>query len=478
MPKHIKDELYYPARIVESSGDIENAEALFNIRPLQIGLAELDVMTVTGNAYIVLDFGREIAGGARILTFVAEQPCPIRLRFGESFGECCAELGERGACNDHALRDIRAELVSYSDMRFCDTGFRFLRIDFLGSGTVRIKNIVACGKIYDAPQIYKYTGPDPRIARIFEAAKRTIDLCTSSGMVWDGIKRDRLVWIGDMYPEMRALVTLYGRTEAVERSLDFIVGQTPLPTWMNGMPCYSLWWIVILTDYFKLTGCRDYVEDYIDYFHGLLEQVAEHIAEDGEIRLPGIFLDWPTHGQPDEEPGVRALAILAMKKAAELARELELPGSLELADKVRARLQKVPIAVRSAKQALGLKYAATGSLSRDEVELLLEGGARGMSTFMSYFILDAVAQTAGVDKAVAMMLEYYGAMLERGATTFFEDFDMDWLDGSGRIDEPTPPGLKDLHGDFGKFCYVGYRHSLCHGWSAGVIPFIEKYCTR
>lgn len=474
--EHIKDELYYPVAVAAVEGDIENAEALLEKQPLQIGLAERDVMTVIGKGCIILDFGREIAGGARILTFTAESPCPIRLRFGESYGECCAELGERGACNDHALRDIRTELVNYSDMRFCDTGFRFLRIDFLGTGIVRIKSIVACGRIFAAPQVYSYTGGNERIAEIFAAAKRTIDLCASSGLVWDGVKRDRLVWIGDMYPEMRALVTLYGRTRAIEDSLDFIVGQTPLPGWMNGMPCYSLWWIIILADYYKLTGCRDYVEDYTDYFEDLLGQVDEHVAADGTMRFPGIFLDWPTHDKPDEEPGVRALAVMAMKRAAELARELGLDESADLADAVCARLSKAEMRIGSAKQALGLKFAATGSLSPDEAELLTRGGARGMSTFMSYFILDAAAQTAGVDKAVEMMLDYYGAMLDRGATTFFEDFDMDWLEGSGRIDAPTEPGQRDLHGDFGKFCYIGYRHSLCHGWSAGVIPFIEKYC--
>ena len=70
------------------------------------------------------------------------------------------------------------------------------------------------------------------------------------------------------------------------------------------------------------------------------------------------------------------------------------------------------------------------------------------------------------------MKTYYGAMLSRGATTFFEDFSMGWLEGSGRIDEFPAEGEHDLHGDFGAFCYVGFRHSLCHGWSAGVIRFL------
>ena len=131
--------------------------------------------------------------------------------------------------------------------------------------------------------------------------------------------------------------------------------------------------------------------------------------------------------------------------------------------------------VKTAKQVMALKYFANGELSKDEAAMLIEGGAKGLSTFMSYFILKAIAETSGVDIAVNIMKEYYGAMLDRGATTFFEDFNMDWLEGSSRIDELPKEGEKDLHGDYGAFCYVGFRHSFCHGWSAGVIMFIEEY---
>ena len=77
--------------------------------------------------------------------------------------------------------------------------------------------------------------------------------------------------------------------------------------------------------------------------------------------------------------------------------------------------------------------------------------------------------------AIDVLKEYYGGMLSRGATTFWEDFDVEWLEGSGRIDEITPVGLKDLHGDFGNYCYKGFRHSLCHGWSCGPVQFLTEY---
>ena len=54
-----------------------------------------------------------------------------------------------------------------------------------------------------------------------------------------------------------------------------------------------------------------------------------------------------------------------------------------------------------------------------------------------------------------------------GATSFWEDFAISWTNNCHRIDELPVKGMEDVHGDRGAYCYVGFRHSLCHGWSAG-----------
>ena len=148
--------------------------------------------------------------------------------------------------------------------------------------------------------------------------------------------------------------------------------------------------------------------------------------------------------------------------------------STEKAEKVKQKFMVKPLNATVKKQVVAMKYFALGEISDDEYNMLIEGGAKGFSTFMSYYILTAIASR---DKALAikLMKEYYGAMIDRGATSFWEDFNMDWLEGSGRIDE-LDPTKKDIHGDHGAFCYVGYRHSLCHGWSAGVAKFIKENC--
>ena len=286
---------------------------------LQIGLAETKVAKFSAGGHVILDFEKEMNGGVRILTFLATN-VRTRIRFGESLTECCSNLGgEKNATNDHALRDFYVNLHDYSDMTFSNSGFRFVRLDF--EGDISIKSVVAVNHILNKKTIYTYTGSDERIKQIFDVAKRTVDLCAGQEYLWDGVKRDRLVWIGDMHPEMLALVAMYGRLPVIEKSLDFIKKQTPLPRWMNNIPMYSMWWIIILADYYELVGAKAFVKKQLNYLVKLVEQLHSSVSEDGTLNYPFYFVDWPTSNQPDEKHGVRAINIFAMKKAIILLKE-------------------------------------------------------------------------------------------------------------------------------------------------------------
>lgn len=198
-----------------------------------------------------------------------------------------------------------------------------------------------------------------------------------------------------------------------------------------------------------------------------------HVKEDGTLDYHCYFVDWPTHDQPDKLHGARAINIMSVKKAIFFLKEFN--EDTTTAEGLLQKLLKVPMEPLINKQIIALKYFASGELSQAEKDKLIEGGARGLSTFMSYFILKAIA-SFDKEKAIEIMKEYYCAMLDKGATTFWEDFNIEWAQNSCRIDEFPQDGQKDIHGDFGDYCYKGFRHSLCHGWSAGVITFIEEEC--
>jgi hypothetical protein len=76
--------------------------------------------------------------------------------------------------------------------------------------------------------------------------------------------------------------------------------------------------------------------------------------------------------------------------------------------------------------------------------------------------------------ALQLIRKYWGAMLDFGATSFWEDFDLDWITNASPIDILPQKDKKDLHADFGNYCYKGLRHSLSHGWSCGPAPFLSE----
>ena len=159
-------------------------------------------------------------------------------------------------------------------------------------------------------------------------------------------------------------------------------------------------------------------------------------------------------------------------------------GEEEIATECRAKMdlmkKHIPeLKAKSASSVLALSGIVDAKKIDDEV--LSVNGAHGYSTYYSYYIMAAKVMAGRTAEALRDMKEYYGAMLKLGATTFWEDFDHDWtvndkgeFDAHG-IDEIVPEGGKYIHADYGKYCYVGLRHSLCHGWSSGPCTFIARH---
>ncbi len=77
--------------------------------------------------------------------------------------------------------------------------------------------------------------------------------------------------------------------------------------------------------------------------------------------------------------------------------------------------------------------------------------------------------------AIDNIRDYWGAMLDMGATTFWEDFDVDWMNNASRIDEMPVKGKTDVHCTYGGYCYKQLRHSFCHGWASGPTSWLSQY---
>ncbi len=483
MKSNLVKEFLKPVRIISKSSNIQNTDALFQNESKQVYLKENNYLSCKGQGYIILDFGKEIHGGLRLLSYYLEGQKTLlraRVRFGESVGECCAELGEKGACSDHSVRDLPIFIPDLSDQEWGSTGFRFVRIDFLDDDKeYRLVNIYASSTHRDLQYVGDFKCNDALVNTIYDTARYTIYVNMQDNL-WEGIKRDRLVWIGDMQPEVLAITDLFGANELVEEALETSAKKTPLPAWFGNIPTYSFWFIQIIYDYYLKVNNKDFVLRQMPYIEGVLEQLDGCVTESGDIDYSrisvdarnGYFLDWPTNGTRDAKAGNRFMFIYVLNNLKKMYSMIDMKEH-PLCDSLLDRLQLVKEDV-NAKQIVALGYLSNQLDKQETAQKLLLNGASGLSTFMSYFILRAIAESSDVKSAIDIMKDYYGAMTSRGATSYWEDFDIEWLEGSGRIDEPTPEGLKDLHGDFGKFCYKGFRHSLCHGWSCGPVQFLVE----
>lgn len=482
MRNELINEYVLPTRIVAQSDNVVNSNILFSNSENQVFLTENKFLNCKGKGYIILDFGREVCGGIRILShrFVGET-CRnnVRIRFGESVSEVCAEIGEKNAGNYHSVRDITVFLPCLCDQTFGDTGFRFVRIDFIDDETeYNLINIYASIWRRDIDFKGYFECNDDLLNQIFETSKYTLYL-TMQNYLWEGIKRDRLVWVGDMQQQILAITYLFGENDIVEKSLKKSVLKNPLPCWFGNIPSYSVLFIQIVYEYYLKVKNTQFVLELMPYLEGVLRQLDESIDHNGNIDYSkinadaryGNFIDWPTSDSNECEYGINYLITYTLKNFKKLYLDLGLTIN-PLCDKVISKLAKVDCFDVKVKQFVALGYLAGKFTSAETAKKLTVGRAKGLSTFMSYYILKALSQTAGMVDALAILKEYYGGMLSRGATTFWENFDVEWLKNSGRIDKLPVKGQKDLHGDFGEYCYKGFRHSLCHGWSCGPIQFL------
>ncbi|NLX55270.1 MAG: alpha-L-rhamnosidase [Planctomycetaceae bacterium] len=477
-----------PTRVVwQADQGVQNADSLVQPHVGQPVLKEprpaCTLATASGaQGGILLDFGRELHGYVELFTPMTPEQTKlrrVRVRFGESVSEAMAELGgPQNAGNDHAIRDQVVTLPWLGKKIVGPSGFRFVRIDAMESEvSVQLSQVRAVLQLRAVPQIGSFRCNDERLNQIWQTGAYTVHL-NMQEFLWDGIKRDRLVWIGDMHPEVSTINAVFGFNEVVPRSLDLTRDVTPVTEWMNGISSYSMWWVLIHEELWMHYGDREYLAAQRPYLTALLRRLADLVGPDGKERIEGTrFLDWPSSSNPQGvTAGLQGLLVMSLESGARLLTVLGDKETAELCTAAAARGRHVvPDANRSKSGAALLSLAGMSDAKRVSEEVLKVGGPRDISTFYGFYVLQALAKSGDTDTALDFIRSYWGAMLDLGATTFWEDFNLEWTDNAARIDELVPPGKKDVHGDYGAYCYVGFRHSLCHGWASGPTAWLSQH---
>ena len=477
-----------PTRIVwqETTGDA-SIQGLENLLRGGNGQADLYDGQITriksgtnGRASFLLDFGRELQGGIQMVTGrSSKKEVKVRVRFGESASEAMCDITpENGATNDHAIRDFQLVLPWLGSAEIGNSGFRFVRIDLEEPNVeLNLKELRATFGYRDIPYLGSFKSDNERLNDIWMTGAYTVHL-NMQEYIWDGVKRDRLVWIGDLHPELMTVNTVFGYNEVIPKSLDLIRDTTPLPNWMNGISSYSIWWLLIHKDWYLYQGNLDYLKEQKAYMTALLDHLMTNIDDNGKETLDGTrFLDWPSSPNvKGVDAGLQALMVMAMDAGHDMALAMGDKGLAERCKKASKKLKKYTPDHNQSKQGAAL-MALAGLMKAEKAdkEVLSVGGAKNFSTFYGYYMLEAMAKAGNYQGAMDIISEYWGAMLDLGATTFWEDFNIDWMENAARIDELVPEGKVDVHSSYGGYCYVGFRHSFCHGWASGPTAWLSRY---
>ena len=312
----------------------------------------------------------------------------------------------------------------------------------------------------------KYLAPNERAAKIYNAALDTLRL-NSRTFLLDGPKRDRLPWMGDFVVSCLADAYSLADAEVARRSL-VAVGTPSSYGHVNGIGPFTLWWIIghdLVQRYFPdgrfLTLHFPRIKERVEALEKN-EDERGYFAKD----LGWCFMDWTDSdsGQLHSEVTLQVIYFAALKSAANLARQL---GERELMKKWNAKAEGLKAKLLASgmdntrhARALAIIFdLVTGEEAKKFAhEIATLDLPPTMTPYMSTMEVWALMKGGETSAAKCKFESVWGAMIDRGATTFWEGYDSHERDGK----EYVFYGRK-----FGK--------SLCHAWSSGPVFLLQMY---
>ncbi|MBD0823759.1 alpha-rhamnosidase [Aestuariibaculum marinum] len=331
-----------------------------------------------------------------------------------------------------------------------------------------------------------FKSSDDLLNQIWDVSAYTMHL-TSREFFIDGIKRDRWVWSGDAYQSYLMNYYLFFDSPSVERTLLALRGKDPVTAHINTIMDYSLYWFVGIYDYYLYTGDTKFIETFYPRMKSLMEFCLERRNDNGFLEpLEGdwVFIDWadglPKTGETSFEQMLLARSLEAMAVSAEIAgKQDDFKKYQTLSDDLKAKLfdifwdeeqgvmkhQRVDgemqdIVTRYANM-FGIFFNYFDESQKQSVKdkVLLNDDILQITTpYMRFYELEALCAMGEQEFVLDEIRDYWGAMLDLGATSFWEKYD------------PNQSGEEHLE-MYGR----PYGKSLCHAWGASPIYLFGRY---
>jgi alpha-L-rhamnosidase len=455
----------------------------------------LEVTLSQRNAFVVLDLGRVVHG--RIEADVTGPAgTVVDMGWDERLWKNTHPLPHPGSLHpewtqaDSWVLDGATRRLSTIDTR---TG-RYVLIAAWNNAPVRLSNLRVIEERYPVVQPASHDFGDAQLNAIWRVGRDTalINMTDAFADPW----RERGQWWGDATVVNTVNTTIFSDTALIRRGLLFMAEQfressspamAPHARQAGTLIDYTMLWVLDLQDYVKQTGdavvlAECYAE--VKAFLARLEKLENFNT--GLLDMPKLpwwetaLIDWPATFNPGgsmsngQSTPLNAMYYGTLAAAADLAM---MHGDSAQGNAWRARADRVRAGINAHLfQPASRRYASTiidgrvvpptlyaqawplvyGVVPDDQkeavVQALLELISRdptqpNIQPYGMHWVLKALGETGRVNEGVQLIRQYYGFMLNQGATTWWET----WSSNQQ------------------------YNTSLSHGWGSAPTWFLSKY---
>ena len=484
---------------------VEDKQAFQGWRYEQLGKPEGDLYQKNFKEVkeITLDFGRHMVGYFRFHTKATRgcQDAPVRLKF--FFGELPAELNtpldpwkawlSRAWMQDEVVTVTQVDQWVEIPRRLAA---RYLKIELMGASNdfdFAIDDVEFRAQSSAGEVLTELLPTCPDIVRnINKVGVETLRECMQT-VYEDGPKRDRRLWIGDMYLESLANRYSFKNNALTKHCLYLFAGlaaddgivisnvfEEPEPHPQYGSYCltYCLLWNSALLEYLKNTGDTDTANDLWQVAKRQTEDALTYVNDEGlfdQSRRPGVWLFFDWRDGLDVNTPIQGATIFALQQTYELAKRL---GREKEVANYPALIKKMTQAARKYlyNQKRGVMESGpdkqvsilsqtwlikAGVLSKKEGQkairtaLTTDGVYMPGTPYATHYLIDAMLLCDMKQEARQYLIDYWGGMVRKGADTFWEAYDP-------QDDNISPYGFFPVN-------------SACHAWSCTPVYFINKY---
>jgi len=425
--------------------------------------------------HMLVDFGKNTFGFP--ILHGAKGDGKIMVYYGESKEEALAEkLAETW--------DVVTIDRAKAENDTLDTkAFRYIQI--VKDPSVTVEGISALYEYLPVEYRGSFTSSDELINRIYDVSMYTFHL-TARECHLDGIKRDRWPWSGDALQSYLMNFYTFFDEDVNKRTLWGLRGHEPFKTHINFILDYSFYWIIGVYYHYIYTADAEFVKRIYPRMVGTMDFCIGRLNENGMVQGKSgdwVFVDWAPISKDGELSFQQLLLIQSLKTMKECA---DIVGDKATSDKmqqlydekfaqfddafwsdkfnafIHTRVNGEPTdEITRYTNMFAILFDAVSDQRKQIIKesVILNNDILPITTpYMKFYELAALCEIGEHAQVLSFVKDYWGDMLNLGATTFWETFD------------PTESGEKhyEMYGrPFGK--------SLCHAWGANPVYLFGRY---